>query len=436
MDWSKIPDILAIASLAFAFFSILRRNPTPTHRLWLVGWIFIAIHFIGFAFMALPGSAGLLGLIVGLTSLVEAAIFFMWATVPQQTVVSSRRMAALTLFSTALYVFLSCLPNVPGWAFDMSSLLIAVGPISIGLYYRNAGQHTLRWLTGILHFALGVGLMLNSHLPAGNPDLGVNIILFTVYLECCLYFWYTHRQRTTGSVITILGFLAWSLVFLADPFLQHYFPRVHLENEVWNLPKYVVAVGMLLLLLERQIERSQYLALHDDLTALANRRLFQDRLTSAMERARRTGASMALLQIDLDRFKEVNDAHGHHVGDLLLQHVSMLFDSRVRRSDTVARTGGDEFSLILEEPSTRQDAELVADSLIHLLAEPVEIAGRRIRIGASIGIAIYPEDAHNADSLCISADMKMYEIKQQHRDRPIEPMDIQHVQHQSHTMAS
>jgi diguanylate cyclase (GGDEF)-like protein len=237
-------------------------------------------------------------------------------------------------------------------------------------------------------------------------------------------------------VITILGFLAWSLVFLADPFLQYYIPRIHLENEVWNLPKYVVAVGMLLLLLERQIERSQYLALHDDLTALANRRLFQDRLSSAMERARRTGASMALLQIDLDRFKEVNDAHGHHVGDLLLQHVSMLFDSRVRRSDTVARTGGDEFSLILEEPSSRQDAELVADSLIHLLAEPVEIAGRRIRIGASIGIAVYPEDAHNADSLCISADMKMYEIKQQHRDRSIDPLEVQHVQRQSHTLAS
>jgi len=435
MDWSKIPDILAIASLAFAFFSISRRNPNPCHRLWLVGWIFIAIHFVGFAFMPLPGSAGLLGLIVGLTSLVEAAIFFMWATIPQQTVVSSRRMAALTLFSTALYVFLSCLPHVPGWAFDLSALLVAVGPLSIGVYYRKCGQHTLRWLTGGLHFALGLGLLLNSHLPGGNPDLGVNIVLFAVYFECCLYFLYTHRQRTTGSVITVLGFLAWSLVFVAGPLMEHFLPNAHMESEVWNLPKYVVAVGMLLLVLERQIQRSQYLALHDDLTALANRRLFQDRLNRAMERARRTGASMALLQIDLDRFKEVNDAHGHHVGDLLLQHVSMLFDSRVRRSDTVARTGGDEFSLILEEPSTRQDAELVADSLIHLLAEPVELAGRRIRIGASIGIAVYPEDAHNADSLCITADMKMYEIKQQHRDRPIEPADLSRVPQESHTMA-
>jgi diguanylate cyclase (GGDEF)-like protein len=217
--------------------------------------------------------------------------------------------------------------------------------------------------------------------------------------------------------------------------MEHFLPHVHLENEVWNLPKYVVAVGMMLLLLERQIERSQYLALHDDLTALANRRLFQDRLTSAMERARRAGTSMALLQIDLDRFKEVNDAHGHHVGDLLLQHVSMLFDSRVRRSDTVARTGGDEFSLILEEPASRPDAELVADSLIHLLAEPVEIAGRRIRVGASIGIAVYPEDAHNSDSLCIAADLKMYEIKQLHRERTVESAEISRIPQKSHTLA-
>ena len=435
MDWSKMPDILAIAALAFAFFSILKRSHTATHRLWLVGWVFIAIHFVGFCVMTLPGLPGLLGEIVDVTSLVEAAIFFMWATVPQQTVVSSRRMAALTLFSTALYIFLACLAEVRPWQYDASALFVACGPLSVGLYYRKFGQHTLRWLTVILHFALGIGLLLNNHLPGGNLDLGVNAVLFTVYFECCLYFWYTHRQRTTGSVITVLGFLAWSLVFVLGPLKEAYFPLIHLENEVWNLPKYVVAVGMLLLLLERQIERSQYLALHDDLTALANRRLFQDRLNSAMERARRSGKSMALLQIDLDRFKEVNDAHGHHVGDLLLQHVSVLFDSRVRRSDTVARTGGDEFSLILEEPATRQDAELVADSLIDLLAESVEIAGRRIRIGASIGIAVYPEDAHNADSLCIAADLRMYEVKQHQREKPVEQVETPRVPRQSHTMA-
>jgi diguanylate cyclase (GGDEF)-like protein len=193
---------------------------------------------------------------------------------------------------------------------------------------------------------------------------------------------------------------------------------------------------MLLLLLERQIERSQYLALHDDLTSLANRRLFQDRLSSAMERARRSESSIALLQIDLDRFKEVNDTHGHYIGDLLLQHVSGILESRVRRSDTVARTGGDEFSLILEEPSRREDAELVAESLGRKLAEPFELSGRRIRIGASIGIAVFPEDAHDVDSLCIAADMKMYVAKQDHREAALRPVQNSQERREPRIMAS
>jgi diguanylate cyclase (GGDEF)-like protein len=93
-----------------------------------------------------------------------------------------------------------------------------------------------------------------------------------------------------------------------------------------------------------------------------------------------------------------------------------MLDTRVRRSDTVARTGGDEFSIILEEPSRREDAELVAESLGHMLLEPFEVLGRRIRIGASIGIAVFPENAIDADSLCIEADMRMYEVKQFNRE--------------------
>jgi diguanylate cyclase (GGDEF)-like protein len=369
--------------------------------------------------MGLPGVFGIFGSILGLTALIGAGVFFMWATVPNETTVSCRRMASVTFLTMSLYTVLSCLPNAPNWSFDGAAVLIGVGPLSVALFYRRYHHHALRWLTASLQMALGVALLVLRHMPGGSADLGMNAILFTVFLGCCLYFWHTHRHGTTGSIITVGGFLAWALVFVVAPCQQYFLPNFHLEGEVWNLPKYVVAVGMLLLLLEKQIERSQYLALHDELTTLANRRLFQDRLSSAMERARRSGTSIALLQIDLDRFKEVNDSHGHHIGDLLLQHVSTLLEARVRRSDTVARTGGDEFSLILEEPSRREDAQLVAESLSRKLAEPLELAGRRIRIGASIGIAVYPEDAQDLDSLCIAADIKMYEIKQDRREAAV-----------------
>jgi diguanylate cyclase (GGDEF)-like protein len=169
---------------------------------------------------------------------------------------------------------------------------------------------------------------------------------------------------------------------------------------------------MILLLLEDQIETNRHLALHDYLTGLPNRRLFQDRLASALERARRTDTQAALLVVDLDHFKEVNDTQGHHIGDLLLQQVGSKFAGRVRRSDTVARTGGDEFSIILEEPISREQAEFVGVSLIELLKEPIHLnGGYAARIGASVGVAVFPEDAHDAESLFIAADQRMYNSK-------------------------
>jgi diguanylate cyclase (GGDEF)-like protein len=134
-------------------------------------------------------------------------------------------------------------------------------------------------------------------------------------------------------------------------------------------------------------------------------------MLSALDRARRTNAQAALLVIDLDHFKEVNDTFGHHIGDLLLQSVGSIFSGRVRRSDTVARTGGDEFSVILEEPTSRKDAVRVSEALLELLKEPLLLEDCMVQTGASIGIAVFPEDAFDMESLCIAADQRMYEEK-------------------------
>jgi diguanylate cyclase (GGDEF)-like protein len=124
---------------------------------------------------------------------------------------------------------------------------------------------------------------------------------------------------------------------------------------------------------------------------------------------------MALLIVDLNRFKQVNDTLGHHVGDLLLQRVGAIFLGRVRRSDTVARTGGDEFSIILEEPASRAEAMHVSQALIELLEKPLQLENQSVRIGASIGIAVFPEDAADMELLCIAADKQMYEEKLRQR---------------------
>jgi diguanylate cyclase (GGDEF)-like protein len=272
-------------------------------------------------------------------------------------------------------------------------------------------KHAIRWVVVVLFICLSVFLLLVQYRPETGPVLSLNGVLFTVYFGCCIHFWYAYRRSTAGSMITTFGFLAWAAVFVVGPLTYFKYPALHVEAEVWNLPKYLVAVGMILLLLEDQLEHNRHLALHDHLTGLPNRRLYQDRLANALERARRNESHTALLVVDLNGFKLVNDTFGHHIGDLVLQRVAEIFSSRVRRSDTVARTGGDEFTIILEEPTSPLAAKHVAASLIQLLDRPLLIGQHTVQIGASVGIAIFPEDARDMESLCIAADLRMYNIK-------------------------
>ena len=410
MNWSELPDLAAVALLASAFASVARRSQTPVSGLWLTGWIMISLHFGAFLFLNAPGRWGYLAGTLGLAALTWAGVLFMWASVPYRREGSSRLILLSLLAINTVYLALVNADPVPMWALRPAAAMFGVLPLGIALIYLRKFNHPLRWILVSIYVALSVFLLAVQERPGGT-DLALNAVLFTVYLGCTLHFWYTYRRATAGAFITIAGFLAWASVFVVAPFMQSFFSGVHIESEVWNLPKYVVAVGMILLLLENQIEHNKYLALHDDLTGLPNRRLFQDRLASALERARRTEAQAGLLIIDLDRFKQVNDTLGHHVGDLLLQRVATIFSERVRRSDTVARTGGDEFSVILEEPTSREEALHVGQSLIELLSEPIQLGQHNVRVGASVGIAVFPYDAPDMETLCIQADLRMYDAK-------------------------
>jgi diguanylate cyclase (GGDEF)-like protein len=274
----------------------------------------------------------------------------------------------------------------------------------------SAERPASRWVNVILNTALALAL-LRWQFSSHGADLMNVLPLFAAYFICCLQFGISKQRRTGGFVVTTLGLLAWSLVFPLGMAFDIFYPHVEVGAEVWNLPKYLVAVGMILLLLEGQLTRNQHLAQHDALTGLPNRRLFQDRISGAIERARQHQAKMAMLAIDLDGFKQVNDTLGHHVGDAVLQQVARLFTSRLRRVDTLARTGGDEFSVVLEGPITRKEAADVASALQQLLDAPLSIEGHNLRIGASIGLALFPDDALTPHGLCIRADERMYMVK-------------------------
>lgn len=161
--------------------------------------------------------------------------------------------------------------------------------------------------------------------------------------------------------------------------------------------------------------RIQYLAQYDALTGLANRNSFYDRLRQAIALTRRNKVPLAVLFLDLDRFKEVNDLLGHHVGDLLLQEVAERLRKCVRESDTVARLAGDEFTVILYDIGP-EDAEAIARKIISSLGHSFSLEGQEINLGVSIGIAQCPRDTEDEDDLVRFADMAMYEAKRAGRN--------------------
>ncbi|WP_248745122.1 GGDEF domain-containing protein [Pseudomonas sp. MWU12-2037] len=157
--------------------------------------------------------------------------------------------------------------------------------------------------------------------------------------------------------------------------------------------------------------RLEYMARYDQLTHLPNRAFLHERLKSALVRARSEGALLALLYVDLDKFKQVNDSFGHAVGDLLLQEVARRLQRCVRDTDTVARIGGDEFVILLEHLQLPEHANRVADKVRSLLREPVLWEDCGLIIVASIGIALYPENGEEAQQLFKHADEAMYGAK-------------------------
>ena len=174
--------------------------------------------------------------------------------------------------------------------------------------------------------------------------------------------------------------------------------------------------GKLARSLQTANERLQNVALYDGLTGLPNRMLLEDRLLQAMNHADRSGHGFAVMFVDLDKFKPVNDTYGHQCGDDLLRAVAQALTACIRREDTVARIGGDEFVAVLNGIKTRADAELVGQKMLAELARPFQIGSNTINISCCIGISIYPEDGADLNELVVNADAAMYQAKREGRN--------------------
>jgi diguanylate cyclase (GGDEF)-like protein/PAS domain S-box-containing protein len=170
-------------------------------------------------------------------------------------------------------------------------------------------------------------------------------------------------------------------------------------------------------LLKETQRKLEQLASFDALTGLPNRRLLHDRLEQTLRRMQRSNGGMAVMFIDLDRFKNVNDTYGHAIGDLSLRAVASRLQKCIRSSDSIGRLGGDEFAIVLDGGQLPADAALIGGRIVAAIAEPLVVEGHRLTMAASIGISVYPDDGTDAATLLKSADAAMYEAKQAGRNR-------------------
>ena len=193
----------------------------------------------------------------------------------------------------------------------------------------------------------------------------------------------------------------------ARDFISKPFDLAEVERRIHN----ILEVRLLYKQLAVYSQIQQELALHDALTGLPNRRLLEDRINTATRHASRNHEKLAVMYLDLDGFKTVNDTRGHACGDEVLKIIGKKLQSCSRNEDTVARLGGDEFVVLLHEIANQSDVENIATKMLSAISQPFEVCGVELSISASIGISIYPKHGDTVDSLLATADKALYEAK-------------------------
>jgi diguanylate cyclase (GGDEF)-like protein/PAS domain S-box-containing protein len=222
--------------------------------------------------------------------------------------------------------------------------------------------------------------------------------------------WSDFKQKTDflGDLVTSLSWAETKLMRLDGTVLDAEIAAVPFMHSGRRAVQFIVRD---ITQLRATAQRLDYLAHYDALTGLPNRMLFYDRLSTAIELAKREMSELALLFVDLDRFKNVNDTLGHEYGDLLLKDAASRIRRCVRKSDTVARIGGDEFTVIMPRINSGADAGLVAGKILAALSRPFIIGQCECFIGGSIGIGLLPRDGEDSQSLLRAADISMYRAK-------------------------
>ncbi|MGH8294005.1 MAG: putative bifunctional diguanylate cyclase/phosphodiesterase [Steroidobacteraceae bacterium] len=418
MNFSAVPDFVAIGGVIAVFWTLLRRTRQSRLNFWLVGWLLLLVHIIAqFVAQNTAGSAdGAYSVAVAM--LVLIANSFIWAS-NDQLDIHWRNLSIVGLSAIPDVALLTC--DMYGirapWLYGALTVMGAGSTLwMMRAWHGSTEQPSLRWRTSLVLAAYSVQ---GALLAFKQPDEAITWMLAWHYLAVAAFYRMTAPRPSASVRFTTINFIAWGLVFPAADLMAVLWPHAHVDAEVWNLPKFLVATGMTFTLLEEQLSKAEYASLHDELTGLPNRRMLARRLRASMDRAKAMGRLVALVVIDLDGFKEINDTLGHAAGDEVLRWAARQFRTQLGERDVLARLGGDEFAVVLREIPDRGAAQLAAQNLRHALEGGMVILGRQLAIRASVGFSMFPDESDDADRLYAIADRAMYDRKPGRREQDL-----------------
>jgi diguanylate cyclase (GGDEF)-like protein len=416
MNYLLLPDLAAMAMLLGILYFLRRRHPRETVDFWLIGLLFIFLEAIVHAAYPAPGPLRLVAHVVALNCFYIAGAIFLWA--------SGRDLFLRK--PSLLYLLLNSLPPVAlltiyGLAVHNPRTYHAISACGLVLGIVSAFAIARTWILGrgwwILFVQLGTWIPIWLFATSASFRDAAYFVLFVQYFATAVLFQLSLPRKSLGKVAVVVGFVVWSLVFLLHSWVTNHPGYDAIADEIWNLQKFLVTIGMLLVLLEQQVSINEWHAFHDHLTGLPNGRLFEDRLATAIQLSRYNNTRTALLMVDLDGFKVINDTHGHDVGDELLQNIAQNLRDAIRTPDTLARLGGDEFIIIATDLPSDEPVKAIAEAsaarIVRALRKPVSINGSALTVTGSIGVAVYPDDTTDEVLLRRLADQRMYEQKRQ-----------------------
>jgi diguanylate cyclase (GGDEF)-like protein len=413
MNLLSLPDIAGMVILMGVLDWLRRKYRDSSVDLWMLGLMFILLEAVAVAVLRGSPAMSRGAHAMALDAYVLAGVTFGWAA-REDLIPGQRQLPLFLLPAVPLFV----ISTMYGWGVTATTAYVTVvlASVILGAGYAAAfirGDWKFKGKLLLIHAIIWTPMLW----MASTQQLRLLVYwgLTCLYLLVAVSFRNRVRRGRIGGLIIVTGFVVWALCFLAHPFVRGVPFYFDLDEQLWTMQKFFVIIGMFLVLLEEQTRRLEEEAMHDPLTGLPNRRLFDDRLLQAMSRAQRTGLSSAVFVVDLDNFKTINDTLGHRTGDVVLARAAEVLRTKIRSSDTLARCGGDEFSVIVNDLARPSDCEVIAEILRNAVASvemPPTVKGP---LRGSIGYAIYPDDVSSAAELCELADVRMYKDKRTNR---------------------